>query len=94
MESDRHSANVIRLKAYVKVTKDAPPKIHNLVRLAEIAGLELTEKQQAFLRQFDVYNLEGRYGDAPQMYLNGQITQEKMRAAREQQKWLRNLLSE
>ena len=40
-----------------------PPKIHNLVRLAEISGLNLTEEQRLFLDEVNEFNLETRYPD-------------------------------
>ncbi|MDL1956053.1 MAG: HEPN domain-containing protein [Candidatus Desulfofervidus auxilii] len=52
------------LKAYfVKQYNKLPPKIHNLVRLAEISGLELTEEQKLFLDEVNDFNLEIRYPD-------------------------------
>ncbi|HPO16591.1 MAG TPA: HEPN domain-containing protein [Candidatus Hydrogenedentes bacterium] len=57
-----HLALEKKLKAHVvRVTHGIPPKIHNLNRLAELAELKLTEKQRVFLREFDAYQLEGRY---------------------------------
>lgn len=50
------------LKAIVCLqTKDLAPRIHNLVRLAEIAGLNLSDAQRDFLAEMNQFNLEGRY---------------------------------
>jgi len=55
-----HLAIEKMLKAHVtRKTNDVPPKIHNLVRLAEVAELSLTPEQIGFLRSFDMYQLEG-----------------------------------
>lgn len=37
------------------------PRIHNLVRLAEIAGLKLSEEQIDLLADVNEFNIEGRY---------------------------------
>ena len=50
------------LKAHVcKQTRDLAPRIHNLVRLAELAGLDLAEEDLRFLGLINDYNMEGRY---------------------------------
>lgn len=50
------------LKAHVcKQTNDLAPRIHNLVRLAELAGLELDKDSLDFLSDIKGFNLEGRY---------------------------------
>lgn len=38
-----------------------PPKIHNLVRLSELASLELDGSQKIFLDEVNDFNLEVRY---------------------------------
>ncbi|MFH0765418.1 MAG: HEPN domain-containing protein [Calditrichota bacterium] len=50
------------LKALVcRTISDVPPRIHNLVKLAEYANLELTKEQKLFLTEMNSYNIEGRY---------------------------------
>jgi HEPN domain-containing protein len=52
------------LKAhYVKDTGDTPPKIHDLVKLAERTKLNLKRDQIEFLVKANNYNLESRYPD-------------------------------
>jgi len=41
----------------------APPKIHNLVRLAELAKIELNDEQKFILDQINDFNLQTRYPD-------------------------------
>lgn len=41
----------------------APPKIHNLVRLAELAKIKLTDEQKFILDQINDFNLQTRYPD-------------------------------
>ncbi len=62
------------LKALVcRRTHDAPPKIHNLTRLSELAGLRLDAQQARTLAAMNQFNLEGRY---PESY-TPQLTPEK-----------------
>ena len=59
-----HLALEKMLKAHVcRATGDLAPRVHNLVRLAELAGLPLSETQRTFLARFNQYQLEGRYPD-------------------------------
>lgn len=52
------------LKAYfVKNSNDSPPFIHNLLRLAEKAGLELDEEQKDTLATVTTFNIRARYDD-------------------------------
>jgi len=41
----------------------APPKIHNLVRLAELSKIELNNEQKFILDQINDFNLQTRYPD-------------------------------
>lgn len=57
-----HLAIEKALKALVcRATRDVPPRLHNLVRLAEIAGITLTSEQLDVLGELNVFNMEGRY---------------------------------
>ena len=50
------------LKAHIcKKTEKLAPKIHNLVRLAEIAELQLKSEYVDTLAEMNAFNLEGRY---------------------------------
>jgi len=52
------------LKAHVCLhTDDLAPHIHNLIRLAEIAGIQLTPEQFDILAETNTFNIEGRYPD-------------------------------
>ena len=48
---------------YVKKVDNNPPYIHNLLRLAEKSGLELTENQKDFLVTVTTFNISARYDD-------------------------------
>ena len=78
------------LKAHiVRQTKDIPPKIHNLVRLADIAKLSLNAEQTNFIQTFGAYQLEGRYPDAGQVILELEPVRKKLAVAEEILKWLK-----
>ena len=40
-----------------------PPKTHNLVRLAEVSNIDITDDQKIFLDEVNEFNLETRYPD-------------------------------
>jgi HEPN domain-containing protein len=85
-----HLAVEKMLKAHVtRQTNDIPPRIHNLVRLADIAGLSLNPEQESFLSRFDVYQLEGRYPDSIQVRLDLKSARRKLDSAEEILKWLK-----
>ena len=42
---------------------EVPPKVHNLVRLAELSGLNFSEEQLDFLDKINDFNIEARYPD-------------------------------
>ena len=88
-----HLAIEKMLKAHVtRQTSDIPPRIHNLVRLAESAELRLNPEQARFLRGFDVYQLEGRYPDSEQITLDLQIAKREISKAKEVLEWLKRQL--
>jgi len=88
-----HLAVEKMLKAHVtRQTKDIPPRIHNLIRLTEIACLTLDAEQEEFLREFGVYQLEGRYPDSEQIPLEKDFVRSEISKAEEIIKWLKNQL--
>ncbi len=59
-----HLALEKMLKALVfRQTRNTPPRIHNLSRLAELAGLSLSESQSDFLADMNAFQMESRYPD-------------------------------
>ncbi len=45
-------------------TGDLPPRIHNLVRLSELASLKPDSQQTDLLAEMNQFNLEGRYPES------------------------------
>lgn len=77
------------LKAHVtKKTKDVPPRTHNLLRLADIADLKPDPEQQQFLREFGVYQLEGRYPGSEESVLPSSFVSEEISRASRMLSWL------
>jgi HEPN domain-containing protein len=82
------------LKAHVvKQTKEMPPKIHDLVRLSQIAELNLEKEKKDYLREFMAYLLEGRYPDSQQIPMNKHFVKSELAGAKEMLKWLKTKLS-
>ena len=53
------------LKAHVcKATQDISPRLHNLIRLAELTGMILQPAQLDILAEINSFNIEGRYPDS------------------------------
>lgn len=77
------------LKAHVcRFTQEIPPRVHNLVRLSEIAELSLESGQLDILAEMNEFNLEGRY---PLTFLTPptkQETQTYIKRASEVFQWL------
>ncbi len=64
------------LKAYYVSKKDENyPMIHNLLRIAEKAGLDLNDEQQLFFSTVTGFNINARYDDFKQSF-NQKCTQE------------------
>lgn len=80
------------LKAfYVRDKQEMPPKIHNLVKLAENTKLSLTEDQCAFLADVNDFNIEARYPDAKFSFYQtctSEFTEGQFSKIKEMYKWL------
>lgn len=48
---------------FLHVKKEMPPRIHNLVRLAEMAELVMDDQTRKILAEVNEFNIEGRYSD-------------------------------
>lgn len=78
------------LKAHVVLKiNEVPPKIHNLIRLSEIAEITIEPEMSVFLRSFDMYQLEGRYPDYGKVILDSTIVLKKLTKAGEVLQWLK-----
>lgn len=69
------------LKALVcRKIRDIAPRSHNLVRLAELAGIDVTARRKKILAGINEFNIEGRYPET----LNPAPTAGEARAAMSQ----------
>ena len=72
--------------------KHAPP-IHNLLRLAKEAGVEVDERRAEILIRITAFNLEARYPDVKRDFrrrCTAEYTSEQMAMVRETFEWLKS----
>jgi len=82
------------LKALVtRATANVPPRSHDLLRLAELAGLALTAQQRGFLARFQQHCLAGRYPDLQHDRPPPAEVAAELNAAREVREWLQRQLT-
>jgi len=91
-----HLALEKSLKALcVDKLKDHAPPIHNLVRLARIAGIELDEQTESELLAITAFNIESRYPDFKSSFRNKctrEFTTIQMEIIKRNFKWLLSYL--
>jgi HEPN domain-containing protein len=84
------------LKAYFIKSKQAdPPLIHDLVRIAERAGLTLSDEQMDMLDTITTFNIRARYDDYKQLFYQKctlQFTEEWINKIREIARWIKTKL--
>jgi len=77
------------LKAHVcRVTRDLAPRIHNLRRLAGLAGLEPSREHLEILARMNEFNIEGRYPDLLPVPPSQDDARRYLREANEVFEWL------
>lgn len=84
------------LKAYyVKSKQDFPPFIHNLLRLAELSELVMTEEQKLFFATVTAFNINARYDDYKlsfQKKCTLEYTTEWINKLKTQRLWMKELI--
>jgi HEPN domain-containing protein len=89
-----HLAIEKALKACVaSVTRDLPPRSHDLLFLVERSGLELGGPQRDFIGRVQVYCLEGRYPTEQPPAPSEQSVADDLQEATEMIQWLINQLN-
>ncbi len=84
-----HLALEKALKAHVcRATGDTPPRIHNLVRLCELARLQPTQIHLDTFANINDFNIEGRYPLNLQPSPNAAEAQDYLDSANEVFRWL------
>ncbi|MEA3452778.1 MAG: HEPN domain-containing protein [Patescibacteria group bacterium] len=82
------------LKAlFIKKTKEFAPFVHDLRRLAELAGVNLTKEQQMALDKIFTFNIAGRYSEEKfefyQKYNNKAVAAEYLEITKNLLLWLK-----
>ena len=91
----RHLALEKLLKGLIVArAKTTPPPIHNLLKLAEFSGIDLTDASRDALIEVNAFNLEARYDDFKRTFKHkargGQLTR-WYKQSRETYRWLDGL---
>lgn len=90
-----HLAIEKRMKAlYVSLKGEHAPPIHNLPRLARLAGLSLEEKQKENLILISSFNIEARYPDLKSSFrkkCTKEYAAEQINIIKETFEWLKKL---
>jgi HEPN domain-containing protein len=91
-----HLALEKMLKALcVKELQDHAPPIHNLVRLAKTAGIEIDEQTESDLVTITAFNIESRYPDFKSSFrkkCTQEFTTTQMEIIKRYFKWLKSQL--
>ena len=69
-------------------THGVPPKIHNLIRRSELAGLKLSDQQADVLADMNQFNLEGRYPEFYRLRVSLEEAKEFLTRSEEVLAWL------
>ena len=82
------------LKAfYIRDVNEAPPRIHNLLRLAEPTTLRLSDEQKQLLMDITRFNIETRYPDYKQSFqklCTKEFTEDYFMKIKELHAWLKS----
>jgi len=88
-----HLAIEKALKAHLaQATGGVPPRTHDLLRLASMAGLCLSDDRRQFLAAMQQYCLEGRYPDVQPDAPLPEDVRSRLRLTEEVFSWLASLL--
>jgi HEPN domain-containing protein len=79
----------------VKQTNEFPPRLHNLMRLAEVGSIEVTEVRAEFLRELSAYYVQTRYPEELGLIggrVTRQLAKENFKKTEETLQWLSQML--
>ena len=80
---------------YVKNIDDNPPRIHDLLRLAERSGIETTEDQKNILDLITTFNISARYPDYTKEFYDKcdyEFTTNSINSIKELRIWLLSMI--
>jgi HEPN domain-containing protein len=79
---------------FVQNLAETPPKVHDLVKLAKMAGLSISDNDLRFLNQMNRFNIEARYPEYKnniKEIATSKFTLEKLNKTKEIIQWLKSL---
>ena len=82
--------------AYILHAKGHAPPIHNLLRLARMAGISLSPERREQLVIITSFNIEARYPDLKRSFRNKctrEFTVEQVNGIQDVMKWLREIMT-
>ena len=80
----------------VKQTQDSPPRLHNLLRLADIAGVVMGPDREEFVGELSGYYVQTRYPEdiePLEIILNQETAAEVLQETEEVIQWLLSMLT-
>ena len=84
------------LKALIsRRTREFPPRVHNLMRLAETAQIELDDDKASFLRELAAYYIQSRYPEEIETagaQVSRGLADKTLKTTEEMIKWLSSML--
>jgi HEPN domain-containing protein len=84
------------LKAlYAGTRNDYPPPVHNLLRLAEGYGLEMSEENKVFLITVTAFNINARYDDYKKSFhkkCTSEFTTVWIEKIKQHRQWIKKLI--
>jgi HEPN domain-containing protein len=78
-----------------KRTDEFPPRLHNLIRLAERGGLELEEERLNFFGELSSYYIQTRYPEQIEVLLSNvsqELAQEILTETEDTIRWLSSMI--
>ncbi|MBA7678128.1 hypothetical protein ES703_86399 [subsurface metagenome] len=81
---------------YVKQISENPPFIHDLLRLLEKTGMEISEERKDMLDTISGFNINTRYNDYKQSFYKKctkEFTEKWIRSIKELRAWIKEQLS-
>jgi len=79
----------------VKRTNEFPPRLHNLMRLAEVGSIEVAESMAEFLRELSAYYIQTRYPEEVDLIgekVTRPFAEENFNRTEEVLRWLSQML--
>jgi HEPN domain-containing protein len=89
------SQQAVEKALIVQKTDELPPRVHNLPRLAEVAGVELSQERLRFVGQLSAYYIQSRYPEeieATGSTVTQELAEEVLDGAEQTISWILSML--